>query len=110
MFIVKIGDIKTLKSRIIVNINRQTSNGRTLLHYAVEYGHCDIILYFLSMEADVNIADKYGITPLLVAILEDQTDAAQILIEHGAVAAGRCPDGRSYFEVAISDEMKRLLS
>ena len=53
--------------------------------------------------------DKYGITPLLAAIYEGHEEAVKVLILKGADKSGKAPDGRSYLEVAESDEMRALL-
>lgn len=83
---------------------------RTLLHHASEYGQTEVIELLLKKGAQVNVIDSDGLTPLLLAIYEDQLDCAKLLLDHGANKNGKTPLGKSYMETASSPEMKTLLS
>ena len=50
------------------NINTQNDLGDTLLHYACEYKHYDIIQFLLSKNADINIKNEKGYTPFDIVI------------------------------------------
>ncbi len=66
-------------------IDAQDSKGKTPLLIAIERGHKDIALKLLSAhEADVNIADNAGITPLQQAIKMDDHGLLQNLLWFGA--------------------------
>jgi len=84
-------------------------NGRYPLCSAADYGHKDVIDYLVSHGADVNVKDKYGISPLLAAIFENHKECVKLLLAKGASKSGSAPDGRSYVECAESDEVKALL-
>lgn len=59
--------------------------------------------------AELNVTDKYGITPLLASIFENHTDVVRLLISSGAKKDGLTPDKKSYIDVAEKPEIKSLL-
>ena len=62
-----------------------TSNsGRGLIHYAAQFGHCDIVRLLKEKGLDVNMKDNNGLTPLHDAALFSQSDAVKALLELGA--------------------------
>jgi ankyrin repeat protein len=81
-----------------VDINQQI-DGRLPLHYASDYGQLEVLkflcqkvifeqscfqilkLFFLYQSAQLNSADKHGISPLLAAIWEGHTSCVQFLLE-----------------------------
>jgi len=105
---VKNGDVESLKKKQF-DANAKVGK-QTLLVAAADYGQSEVISYLVSLGADVNQGDEYGITPLLAAIYEDHVEAAKILLQKGASKAGKCPDGSSYSEQAQSTAMKKLLA
>ncbi len=60
----------------------QDRKGATALLYAVRGGHSDLVRLFCSKKADVNLADKDGITPLKAA--EANPAITKILLDSGA--------------------------
>nr|CAB3241441.1 myotrophin-like [Phallusia mammillata] len=82
--------------------------GKLLLVTASDYGHVAIIEYLISIGANVNQPDNYGITPLLAAIYEEHVEAVKVLLKNGAEKSQQTPDGRSYFDAA-NDAIKSLL-
>lgn len=84
-------------------------NGRSLLHYAADYGQSDVLSYLIGKGGSVDSPDKHGITPLLAAIWEGHTSCVKILIDQGAQKEGSCPDGSSYLDAAEKPEIKALL-
>ncbi|CRK96858.1 CLUMA_CG009976, isoform A [Clunio marinus] len=106
---VKNGELDDLKSIVDsqnIQIN-QDINGRTLLHYAADYGQSDVVSYLISKGADA--LDKHGISALLAAIWEGHTNCVKILINSGASRTGTAPDGTSYVDAAEKPEIKALL-
>eukprot|EP00092_Neocalanus_flemingeri_P038766 GFUD01042208.1.p1 GENE.GFUD01042208.1~~GFUD01042208.1.p1 ORF type:complete len:135 (+),score=48.03 GFUD01042208.1:211-615(+) len=91
-----------------VDINQQI-DGRLPLHYASDYGQLEVLKFLCSKGAQINAADKHGISPLLAAIWEGHTSCVQFLLEKGASKSGTAPDGSSYVEAAEKDEIKALL-
>jgi len=60
----------------------QDRKGTTALLYAVRKGHTEIVRLLCSKKADVNLADKEGVTPLKAAA--GNTQMIKILSDHGA--------------------------
>lgn len=84
----------------------QDVNGRTLLHYAADYGQSEVVNYLVSKGADVNVSlrkiennrrknwklfsfsqalDKHGISPLLAAIWEGHVNCVKILLQNVSI-------------------------
>ena len=58
-------------------------NGFTPLILAIAYGHKEIVSFFFSENADLNMKG-FGASPLAVAIYYGQSESAKSLITHGA--------------------------
>ncbi len=71
------------KSSTIVNA-RDLSDGHTALHIAVRKHAYTWLSYLLGKGADPNIADKHGVTPLMLASQMGSTDAVVALARSGA--------------------------
>ncbi|MFT6220555.1 MAG: ankyrin repeat protein, partial [Rickettsiales bacterium] len=59
------------------------SEEKTILFFAAEEENLSMIKYLLGQGVGVNLPDKNGITPLMIAIKNDRIDAVQILIDVG---------------------------
>lgn len=108
----KNGDLEALSNAVEApgfDVNAEMSQGRTLLHYAADYGQREVIEHLISKGANLNQADKHGITPLLAAIWEGHTSCVELLLSKGASKDGKAPDGRSYLDCAESENIKALL-
>lgn len=68
------------------NVNSVGCAGSTILHHAVSAENCktEIVKKLIEKEADVDIADKYGRTPLCWAIRNGYSEVARILLENKA--------------------------
>ncbi|CAH8849381.1 unnamed protein product [Trichobilharzia szidati] len=84
------------------------NNGRTLIHYAADYGQKEICAYLINNGADVNISDNFGVTPLLAAIYEGHVDCVSLLLNNGA-KLGVAPDGSTYVDCATSEDIRNIL-
>jgi ankyrin repeat protein len=58
--------------------------GQSLLHLAVDTGNLEIIRLLLAANCDPNTTDSWGLSPLGRALLKRHTEAARLLVEHGA--------------------------
>ncbi|OWF44955.1 myotrophin-like [Mizuhopecten yessoensis] len=103
------GDINSVKEQLSkgASVNEIVKN-RAPLHFAADYGQVEVLKLLLEKGADVNVKDKYDITPILAAIYEDHVECVKILLEKGASPDGKTLEGQSYDEVA-SDSVKKLL-
>ncbi len=54
------------------------------LHIAVHARHREVVDLLIDIGANPNIADKYGIVPLFIALVFNKPEIEQILIERGA--------------------------
>ncbi|GAB1608494.1 myotrophin-like [Argonauta hians] len=111
VWIIKNGDLNATQEFVekkSLDINEEIS-GRFPIHHAADYGQLEIIKYLHSKGANINKADKHGITALLAATWEGHTDCVRYLVSMGANKQITAPDGRSIFECAPTDEIKSLL-
>jgi len=108
---IKNGDYDSITKHIDSHpsILNQLIKGRTYLHYACDYGQIAIIEFLLTKGADINIPDKYNITPLLAAIWENHVACVNLLIRKGANVNVKAPDGKSLIESTDNQEIKQLL-
>jgi len=67
-----------------IDLNRGNRDGRRAMHLAASGGHTDAILLLCDYDADVNVEDLQGSTPLSDALRHGQRDAAQCLWDKGA--------------------------
>jgi ankyrin repeat protein len=71
------------KNKTIVD-SRDVSKGHTALHIAVQRRDLPWIDYLLGLNANANVADKEGTTPLTMAAQMGFTEAVSLLSERGA--------------------------
>ncbi|KAF2882565.1 hypothetical protein ILUMI_23582 [Ignelater luminosus] len=77
--------VKLFLSKTNVNIDDKEDTGLlTLLHYAAWKGHIELVDLFLSMGADLEVADKYGFNALLYATHNQHQNVVELLISKGA--------------------------
>jgi 26S proteasome non-ATPase regulatory subunit 10 len=57
---------------------------RTLVHFAAKHDDIDLFRILLSKGLDVNKADEYGITPLLISAEKNNFEMCKFLVENGA--------------------------
>ena len=67
-----------------IDINSQTSDGRTVLHIATKTQFLDMIGQLIQHGADVNSQDTDGWTPLHLAARYKSSNEIELLIQHGA--------------------------
>jgi ankyrin repeat protein len=71
------------KSETVID-SRDLTSGRTALHIAVARRDLAWIDYLLGLNANPNIADKDGVTPLTLAAQMGFTEGVQLLAQNGA--------------------------
>jgi ankyrin repeat protein len=63
----------------IINTHDE-SNGEGALHIVVKRGDTTYLRFLLQHQADPNIRDKHGVTPLMLAVNQNQEPCVEILI------------------------------
>ena len=61
-----------------------TSGGLTAAMFAARGGHSEVLALLAAGGADLNRANPDGLTPLLIAVINDRADAAMTLLDKGA--------------------------
>jgi len=86
LYAVRLGDLRAASQLIAsgANTNARGPGGRTALHLAVESQRHDMLHLLLEKSADPNARDSEGAAPLDDAVWRGFTDAAAILLAHGA--------------------------
>lgn len=87
MYLAKIGRTKALYELIKRDpsmINQTTSNGRTALMFAAQFGNINCLNLLITAGAKINAKDEYGATALMLASFFGQDEAVKILLENGA--------------------------
>ncbi|NPA58483.1 MAG: ankyrin repeat domain-containing protein [Aquificae bacterium] len=79
----QLGDVERVKLALAkgADVNAQDDKGGTALHWAVFYGHGDIVRLLLMHGANPDIKDRNGITPVDVARINGRKEMLKILEE-----------------------------
>jgi len=67
------------------NVNFQDQSGYTSLHFCAIYKYLELTDLLIENDADVNVCDKYGNTPVYTAIINSKGDFS---IVHKLIRAG----------------------
>ena len=67
------------------NPSLKNNGGFSLLHFAAKGGNTSIINKLLSLGLDVHLKDVYGVTPLIRAIENSNSEAVKFFISKGAL-------------------------
>lgn len=83
------------------------SEGRTLLHIACSCGQIEITKFLLNesstIENLVNLKDKLGMTPLILATIAESNEIMRLLLQYGADVNACNYDGAAAVHFAASD-------
>jgi len=77
--------IRTLKEKILININYQDEKGNTALHYACDEGNLKIVEILLNANCNTNIKNNLNKTPLHLSTQKGYFNITKKLIEFGAI-------------------------
>jgi ankyrin repeat protein len=72
----------TQPRRYSTNVTDVQGNGRAALHYTAGYGNVDATRRLLDSGANVDVADKAGMTPLHFAAQMGQSETAELLLQY----------------------------
>jgi hypothetical protein len=78
--------VKTLDVLIAggADVKRRDDNANTPLLRAAQYCGSQVVLHLIAAGAEVNAKTATGITPLVMALISDHLDAADVLVNKGA--------------------------
>lgn len=82
--------------------NARGTNGVSLLHQAVLYAGPREVAWLLEQGANVNAADRTGVTPLMLAV--DDVEKVELLLQAGASANDRSAAGRTALLNAVQQK------
>lgn len=77
---------------------------------SIEWGGSDIAALLIAAGADVNQGDQDGYTPLTLATERANEAVVKLLLKSGASIEVCGPTGRSVYDMATTDSMRRILS
>jgi ankyrin repeat protein len=98
-----------LKKHHNININYQeTGTLISALHVATHYEKQDIILLLLTEGARINVQDKYGFTPLHMAVTQRNLPLVKTLIEHGADKSVITQNRETPLDLALINDYKKI--
>ncbi|KAI0891119.1 ankyrin repeat-containing domain protein [Annulohypoxylon nitens] len=83
---------------------KDVAHGKTILHWAAEFGFTDLIQELISANANISIQDVYGETPLHYAAESGHMRAVEILVDAGAsltITDFRCRNFRTPRDCAL---------
>ncbi len=81
-----INGMKYLLKKQLISIDNQDDNLKTALHHACKYSHLHESLDFLlQYKADLNLTDKFGDTPIDIAIIFSNYPALIVLKKHNVL-------------------------
>lgn len=86
------------------DINSQDENGDTALHLSARLNESDLIAFFAFKNADMEVKNKDGDTPLLVAVKNDNIEAAKTLIQLGANIFEKDAEEKTALQLAIEKD------
>lgn len=88
-----IGHITKVIKTKNMDVNMKDEEGRTLLHWACDRGHKELVTVLLQYKADINCQDNEGQTALHYAAACEFLDIVELLLQSGADPTIRDQDG-----------------
>ncbi|KAF3000582.1 hypothetical protein E8E14_006883 [Neopestalotiopsis sp. 37M] len=77
------------------------------LHLAIHEGKKEMVEKMLVEVDDVNLPDRSGMTPLLLAARKRQSEIAQVLLAYGASTEARTRDEKTALHLCLEEDSKR---
>ncbi|MFL9835045.1 ankyrin repeat domain-containing protein [Chryseobacterium terrae] len=93
----------------VKNVNYISNEGTALAGLSVKYNK-ELVEYLLNKNADPNIADSSGATPLFWAVKFGNKELAELLLNHKADKSIKDSQGMTPFEYALQTNNKDLIN
>lgn len=106
---VKENNVEKVKNLQRGDMMEKDENGMTLLHWAADRGHQEIVKYLLEQKLDVNAQDSEGQTALHFAASCGHLEVIRVLLDHGGDPTIQDADGLQPEECAEETDVKRML-
>jgi len=90
-------------------LNATDANRRTALHFSAYHNNIEITNILLSYNADLNIKDFDGNTPMMTAIKVGNVAIAELLIEKGADINASNKEGFTPLQLAVLSNDKKMM-
>jgi len=90
-------------------VNARDNKGRTPLHLALEFSHCDVAMRLIDAGAEVGVADRDGVTPLHLAARAGCVEAVKRMLELGADPAARDRRNNTVLHYAVKSMNKHVV-
>ncbi|WP_258018655.1 ankyrin repeat domain-containing protein, partial [Brachyspira hampsonii] len=115
MYAANNGDIELAKILIEnkANVNAKSYEEKTALLYAmnspIESSRNDMIKLLIENKANINVEDSNGLSPLTIAVMNNDVELTKLLIANKANLSVVTKDGESLIEYAINNDNVDLL-
>lgn len=93
----------------VKDVNYRSSEGTALAGLSIRYNK-DLVEHLLKKDADPNIADATGTTPLLWAIKSGNKELVEILLKYKADKTKKDSMGITPFEYALKTDNKEIIN
>ncbi|KMQ59432.1 ankyrin [Chryseobacterium angstadtii] len=105
------GNVEVAKFLIdhVKDINYKSEEGTALAGLSVKYNK-DLTIYLLNKNADPNIADVSGYTPLFWAVKFGNKELIEMLLKHKADKSKKDSMGMTPFEYALQTNNKEIIN
>ena len=91
------------------NLDWQGNDGWTALHWCVDWNHSRIARMLIDAGADVNIQHNNGSTALHWCAIKNRPEISKMLLDAGADKTIPTNNGKLPYELAKTQELKKLL-
>jgi ankyrin repeat protein len=89
--------------------NVDENNNDTVLNWAVFLGYTDIVELLLNADANPDIPDKFGRTPLMYAVMKKQLHMVRLLVEAGCDIGCKDKKGGTAKSFSKTNEITQIL-
>jgi ankyrin repeat protein len=101
--LVRAGDVTAAKRWIATHareVDAPATDGSTALHWAAETGQRELVTALLAAGANPNATSRFGVPPLMPAVVRGDAAIVQSLVRAGAKADARLPNGQTLLMLA----------